>query len=117
MKMVNLNGDLKKQNEYLDQLLRAPKTTSILHQGSPEELEITGYVRSKWKTFFTWIGITLTLGILRLVLYWYPHWLLLATHSPSALEQAEKLLVRQNFQGNHTIYYVKTINTLDWTYF
>ncbi|KAL5289522.1 hypothetical protein ACFFRR_009558 [Megaselia abdita] len=115
--MVNANGDLKKQN-YDDQLLlRAPKTTSILHQGSPEELEIKGYSRSKWKTFFTWVGIVLTLGILRLVLHWWRHWLLVATHSAVALENAQKLLIRQNFQGNHTIFYVKTVVTLDWMHF
>jgi cation-transporting ATPase 13A3/4/5 len=54
----------------------------------------------------------LTLGILRLVLHWWSHWLLLATHKSCSLEDAEKVLVKEKFQGKHAIYYVKIVTTL-----
>lgn len=97
----------------------APKKNSIIHSTGtpPEELEITGYIRNIWKIAILWVLTILTLGIFRLILHWYPHWLLISTHSPVELEQAEKLLIQQNFQGNHKIFYVRTIITLDFMHF
>jgi len=73
---------------------------------------VYGYKKSTFRSFLCYLGIGLTLGLMRLVLHWWSHWLLLATHKPCALEQAEKVLVKEKFQGKHAIYYVKDVVTL-----
>jgi hypothetical protein len=54
---------------------------------------VYGYTWSNFRSALTWSGVVLTLGALRLVLHWYPQWLLYATHTPCALSAATKLLV------------------------
>lgn len=73
---------------------------------------VYGYKKSKLRTFICYLCVGLTLGILRLVMHWWNHWLLLATHKPCSLEEAEKVLLKEKFQGKHSIYYVKTVITL-----
>lgn len=74
---------------------------------------ITGYRRSKLRTLFCWFAFILTIGLLRLIMHWWRHWLLLATHKQTSLDQAEKVLIMENFQGKHTVYYVKDVITLN----
>lgn len=52
-----------------------------------------GYTRCWLRTSLCWAFVILTLGALRLLLHWYPHWLLRATHRPCSLATATKLLV------------------------
>lgn len=73
---------------------------------------VYGYRKSTFRSFICYLCIGLTLGLLRLVMHWWSHWLLLATHKPCSLEQAEKVLVKEQFQGKHAIYYVKKVTTL-----
>lgn len=73
---------------------------------------VYGYRKSALRTSLCYVGFALTLGLLRLVMHWWSHWLLLATHKPCALERAEKVLVEEKFQGKHSIFYVKTVITL-----
>ncbi|XP_014666012.1 PREDICTED: probable cation-transporting ATPase 13A3 isoform X2 [Priapulus caudatus] len=47
----------------------------------------------------TWMGIVLTLGMLRLVFHWLPQYYVKASHQQCPLEEAEKILLRdQHFQ-------------------
>lgn len=73
---------------------------------------VYGYKKSTFRSFICYLSIVLTLGLLRLILHWWSHWLLYATHKPCSLEQAEKVLVEEKFQGKHAIYYVKNVITL-----
>lgn len=73
---------------------------------------VYGYRKSSVRSFFCYLFFGLTLGILRLVMHWWSHWLLLATHKPCSLEDAQKVLVKEKFQGKHSIFYVKTVATL-----
>lgn len=75
-------------------------------------MSVYGYKKSSFRSFLCYAGVALTLGLLRLVMHWWSHWLLLATHKPCSLEDAEKVLVEEKFQGKHSIYYVKTVVTL-----
>lgn len=84
----------------------------ILNKDQEDEMFVYGYKKSKLRTFLCYISVILTLGILRLVMHWWSHWLLLATHKKCSLEEAEKVLIKEKFQGKHTIYYVKTVVTL-----
>lgn len=73
---------------------------------------VYGYRKSAFRSFFCYLFIGLTLGLLRLVMHWWSHWLLLATHKKCSLREAEKVLVKEEFEGKHAIYYVKTVITL-----
>jgi P5-type ATPase cation transporter len=84
----------------------------ILNQDQEDEMFVYGYKKSTIRSFFCYLCIGLTLGLLRLILHWWSHWLLLATHKPCTLNEAEKVLVKEKFQGKHSIYYVKCVTTL-----
>lgn len=85
----------------------------ILNDGEEDQMFITGYEKSLARSFFCYIGFILTLGILRLVMHWWQHWLLLATHRKCSLEVAQKVLVHERYQGKHDAYYVKCVITMN----
>jgi len=69
-----------------------------INYGTEEEMEIWGYEISHPKTIVTWFFILITVGLLRLVLYWQPNWLLLCTHKKCPLHLATKVLLMVNTQ-------------------
>ncbi|XP_016982334.2 polyamine-transporting ATPase 13A3 isoform X2 [Drosophila rhopaloa] len=75
-------------------------------------MKICGYRRSHIRTVFCWACIILTGGLLRLVLYWWRHLYLFATCSQCSLEEAEQVLVTEDYQGKHKLYHVKKIQVL-----
>ncbi|XP_055531150.1 polyamine-transporting ATPase 13A3 [Wyeomyia smithii] len=85
----------------------------ILNDGDEDQMFVTGYEKSPLRMFFCYIGYFLTFGILRLVMHWWQHWLLLATHRKCSLEVAQKVLVHERYQGKHDAYYVKSVVTLN----
>ena len=66
----------------------------FINYGTEEEMEIWGYEISLSKTSITWFLILVTLGLLRLVLYWQPNWLLICTHKKCPLNLATKVLLK-----------------------
>lgn len=84
----------------------------ILNKDQEDEMFVYGYKKSTFRSFICYLCIGLTLGLLRLVMHWWSHWLLLATHKKCSLREAEKVLVKEEFEGKHAIYYVKTVITL-----
>jgi P5-type ATPase cation transporter len=95
-----------------DANLRRSLHEGILNKDQEDEMFVYGYKKSTFRTFVCYTCVVLTLGILRLVMHWWSHWLLLATHKKCSLEDAEKVLVKEKFQGKHAIYYVKLVTTL-----
>lgn len=85
----------------------------LLNPNEEDEMKITGYRRSRMRTALCWLCICLTGGLLRLILHWWRHWYLMATHEICTLEEADKVLVQEDYKGNHKIYYVKQIQNLD----
>ncbi|XP_014273142.1 polyamine-transporting ATPase 13A3 [Halyomorpha halys] len=83
-----------------------------INYGSDDEMEVQGFIRDQVRTVVSWIFIFLTLGGLRLVFHWWPHWMLYATHRRSSLDVAEKVLVIERYQQKHKCYYVKNIKTI-----
>ncbi|CAL7933277.1 unnamed protein product [Xylocopa violacea] len=75
-------------------------------------MEIYGYKRNKVLTGVTWFLIIITGGLLRLIFHWVPRLMLLATHSRCQLAAADTVLLVEKFQGKHTSYYVKKLETL-----
>ena len=74
---------------------------------------IIGFKRNLFKTSICYLSFLITAGLLRLIMHWWKHWLLLATHTKCPLDKAEKVLIYETFQGKHTMYYVKDIITID----
>ena len=95
-----------------DANIRRSLHEGILNKDQEDEMFVYGYRKSSFRTFVCYLCVGLTLGILRLVLHWWSHWLLYATHRPCSLEEADKVLVKEKFQGKHAIYYVKAVTTL-----
>ncbi|XP_030379323.1 probable cation-transporting ATPase 13A3 isoform X2 [Scaptodrosophila lebanonensis] len=94
-------------------IFRDPKPCiGVLNQSQEDEMKICGYQRSRMRTFLCWICICLTAGLLRLVLHWWRHWYLFATCRPCPLQDAEQVLVEEDYQGKHKVYHVKTVSNL-----
>ncbi|KAJ8954194.1 hypothetical protein NQ318_005789 [Aromia moschata] len=82
-----------------------------LNSGEDDQMEIQGFVRNKIKTCTVRTFYVLTLGILRLVFHWYPHWEIKATHSRCSLRDAEKVLIIDTYKKFRS-YFVKEIKIL-----
>ncbi|XP_013098214.2 polyamine-transporting ATPase 13A3 isoform X1 [Stomoxys calcitrans] len=102
-------------NKLDSQLLLNDKKpcTGLLNPNEDDEMKITGYRRSRMRTALCWICICLTGGLLRLIMHWWRHWYLMATHEMCSLEDADKVLVQEDYKGNHKMYYVKQVLNLD----
>uniref|UniRef100_A0A023F2U2 Cation-transporting ATPase n=1 Tax=Triatoma infestans TaxID=30076 RepID=A0A023F2U2_TRIIF len=83
-----------------------------INYGMDDQMEIKGFVKDKVRSCIIWIFIVLTVGTLRLVFHWWPHWMLYATHRPSSLDIAEKVLVIERYQQKHKCYHVKNIKII-----
>lgn len=86
---------------------------TTLNQGEEDEMEITGYKKSKLRTALCWICFVLTLGLLRLFMHWRHHWLLIATHVPCPLNEADMVLISEYFEKRYTMYYVQKVFHLE----
>ncbi|CAG5133043.1 unnamed protein product, partial [Candidula unifasciata] len=79
-----------------------------VNEGGDDQMEIIGYRRSKVKETLTYIGYFLTVALLRLLFYWMTHWMLYATHSKCPLPDAEKILLKDQYDQ----YFVSTVQTI-----
>ncbi|XP_055922264.1 polyamine-transporting ATPase 13A3 isoform X2 [Eupeodes corollae] len=84
----------------------------LLNPNEDDVMKITGFRRSKSRTYLCWFCICITAGLLRLILHWWRHWFLLATHSKCPLAEAERVLIEEDYQGKHQVYYIKDVVTL-----
>ncbi|XP_055714492.1 polyamine-transporting ATPase 13A3 isoform X2 [Phlebotomus papatasi] len=84
----------------------------VLNGGTEEEMSITGYRICRFRTAIYWCLVVLSAGILRLIMHWWQHWLLLATHTTCPLAHAHRVLVRELYQGKYVINFVCDIVTL-----
>lgn len=64
-----------------------------LNTDQDDQIEICGYKKSTIKTTLTYTFIILTVGILRLIYHWVPHWFLKSTCVPCHVKQAQYILV------------------------
>lgn len=61
--------------------------------GDDDRLKIYGYRVNICKQLLTWLFIVITIGLLRLVFFWKPEWMLYCTHCRSSLETADSCLL------------------------
>ncbi|KAM8702813.1 hypothetical protein ACLKA7_005162 [Drosophila subpalustris] len=85
---------------------------AFLNQDQHDQMKISGYRRSNSRFLLCWMCICLTGGLLRLVLHWWRHWYLLATCQPCPLQEAQQVLVEEDYQGKHKVYHVKPVQLL-----
>lgn len=104
---------IKSKYIFLFSELSDKSCQAILNSGEDDEMTLTGYRRSPFRTACTYLCFVLTVGLLRLFMHWWKHWLLLATHTPCALDIAERLLITEQYEGKHSVYYVKDVITLN----
>ncbi|KAI1285205.1 Polyamine-transporting ATPase 13A3 [Halotydeus destructor] len=58
-----------------------------------DQMEIYGFKRHWFRNILTWCAIVLTLGGMRIVFHWRPHWMLLCSHIKCSLKEAEKVML------------------------
>lgn len=76
-------------------------------------MTVTGYRRSMLLTLICWFCFIITAGLLRLIMHWWQNLLLVATHRKCNLDVAEMVLIKEHFEGKHTVYYVEKVYTLN----
>ncbi|XP_014236851.1 cation-transporting ATPase 13A2 isoform X1 [Trichogramma pretiosum] len=115
------NASVEQQQEQKTELLEGTRGNGLPHlkngvdyvnPGEEDQMEIYGYKRNKAYTAITWFLILVSGGLLRLVFHWVPQLMLYATHSKCPVEEAETVLLKEQFQGKHSIYHVKKIKTV-----
>ncbi|XP_039967667.1 probable cation-transporting ATPase 13A3 isoform X2 [Bactrocera tryoni] len=87
----------------------------LVNEKEDDEMQITGYKRSLLRTTFCWFFICLTGGLLSLIMHWWRHLYLIATHEKCSLDIAEKVLIQEHYQAKHVTYYVKAIQEINAT--
>ncbi|XP_076085924.1 polyamine-transporting ATPase 13A3-like isoform X2 [Mytilus galloprovincialis] len=68
-----------------------------VNPGTEEQMSIEGYKKNRWKLAIAYLLYILTGGLLRLVFYWLPHWLLKFTHDKCFLHQADSVLLQDQY--------------------
>uniref|UniRef100_A0A0N5AX84 Cation-transporting ATPase n=1 Tax=Syphacia muris TaxID=451379 RepID=A0A0N5AX84_9BILA len=81
-----------------------------------ETLHIWGYKVSKVKSAATWFLIFITVGIARLILYWYPKLLVRLTTSRCSLSVADHLLYFRDNHMNFDFIRIKCLNRSEDAY-
>lgn len=89
--------------------------TAKLQCNQDDEIYVTGYKWCRWRAFLCYSTFVLTLGLLRLIMHWWSHWHLIATHRKCPLDCAEMMLITEHYQGKHTIYHIKKVFELNAT--
>lgn len=58
------------------------------------QIKVYGYLLVPWRQYLTWFFIILTLGLLKLFLYWLPHWEVMLTHKKVNLSKATMVIIK-----------------------
>ncbi|CAG2250705.1 Probable cation-transporting ATPase 13A3,Probable cation-transporting ATPase W08D2.5,Probable cation-transporting ATPase 13A4,Cation-transporting ATPase 13A2 [Mytilus edulis] len=76
-----------------------PLKDGILYVNAYQEdqMEIYGYAKNQGKEIFMWILYFLTVGLLRLFFFWYPHLMIAATHEKSSLKHAVVVVLKDQY--------------------
>ncbi|CAF0827890.1 unnamed protein product [Adineta ricciae] len=85
------------------------RSYQIVNDGTDDQFVLYGYTRSIARTIITWIFIFLTVGFLRLVFYWKPHWFVRCYCTRADLAVAQYVLLKDRYQQ----WYVETVLKVD----
>ncbi|XP_074601834.1 polyamine-transporting ATPase anne boleyn isoform X2 [Brevipalpus obovatus] len=90
--------------------LRLRDGVEYVNPTQEDQMEIYGYQSSFIHKTITWILIVGTLGLLRLLFHWKPHWMLICTHKRCELRDATKVLLIDSY-GQIYVEKVKQIDS------
>ncbi|KAK0175752.1 hypothetical protein PV327_009479 [Microctonus hyperodae] len=115
--MNNIENQMEQKTELLEGargngLFHLKNGVDYINPGDEDQMEIYGYRRNKIYTSITWFFIIITGGLLRLIFHWFPQLMLKATHSICSLNEADRVLLIERFQGKHACYHVKKLQTM-----
>ncbi|XP_015781531.1 probable cation-transporting ATPase 13A3 isoform X2 [Tetranychus urticae] len=96
-----------KQRKPSDPTTKDDETNYVNYQ-EEDQMEVYGYQLSHFLRIVTWFIIIITLGMLRLLFHWKPHWMLICTHRRCRLKEARKVMLIDSFNQ----IYVETIKTM-----
>ncbi|CAF1232029.1 unnamed protein product [Rotaria magnacalcarata] len=85
------------------------RSYQVVNDGTDDQFVLYGYSRSVARTIVAWIFIVLTVGFLRLVFYWKPHWFLRCCCTRADLAVAQYVLLKDRYQQ----WYVETVLTIN----
>ncbi|XP_022217450.2 probable cation-transporting ATPase 13A3 isoform X1 [Drosophila obscura] len=120
-----LTGDTKNETPFdpgveefnmkdSQRLVYDPKPCNgLLNQDQEDQMNLSGYRRCYVRSVLCWVCIVLTGGLLRLVLHWWRHWYLFATCHQCPLDEADQVLIVEDYQGKHKLYHVKSVRVLN----
>nr|XP_018909882.1 PREDICTED: probable cation-transporting ATPase 13A5 isoform X2 [Bemisia tabaci] len=106
-KSRNRNGDRASSDKVL-----WAEENNYINYGEEDQMEVYGYASSFIRKMSIWILMCLTCGIVRLVFHWWPEWMLYATHRRCPLNEAEKILVINNYEGHIISHFVKDVKLI-----
>lgn len=74
--------------------IATPNTSMYLNKGQDDEMEIWGYKRCRFKLALMYFFMIITVGFLRLIFHWVPHWYLKATCVQCPINLAQFVLIK-----------------------
>ncbi|CAF0758520.1 unnamed protein product [Rotaria sp. Silwood1] len=81
------------------------RSYQVVNDGTDDQFILYGYSRSVTRTTITWIFIILTVGFLRLIFYWKPHWFLQCCCIQADLAVCQYVLLKDRYKQ----WYVETV--------
>ncbi|CAM1327394.1 Uncharacterised protein g9500 [Pycnogonum litorale] len=79
--------------------MKSPQKSYVNDGGeNGEEMAIVGFRVHRFRQVLTWICVILTVGFLRLVFHWKPEWMLYLTHRQCTLDNAEVVLLKDQYK-------------------
>ncbi|XP_030755212.1 probable cation-transporting ATPase 13A3 [Sitophilus oryzae] len=104
-----------KTMEQIEELLggsHSHEQKMFINKDQDDQMEIHYYRTSRAKTALTYLGFVLTCGLLRLFYHWVPRLYLFSTSVNCKINQAEKILVVELYNGKHKIYHIKQLKII-----
>ena len=93
-----------------DQDKKQDNKTAVLNLDEENEITVVGYKLVPWKWILTMLIMVNTAGLLWLLLYWIPKWKLWWTHKKVKLDEADTVLIEDEYKKDYVRYYLSLIH-------
>ena len=95
-----------------DQDKKQDNKTAVLNLDEENEITVVGYKLVPWKWILTMLIMVNTAGLLWLLLYWIPKWKLWWTHKKVKLDEADTVLIEDEYKKDYVRYYVQKVHVM-----
>ena len=100
-----MNGSIVDTKMKKEKNIRA-----VLNFDEENEITVTGYRLVHLKWFLTMVAMIGSAGLLWLLLYWIPQWKLWWTHKKVSLEDADTVLIEDEYKKDYKRQVTKSIS-------